>query len=70
MYIKIFVEPYPYFGNGESLLEDADLFYARWEAFSSKRSFGWSDKYKLSEVGIYLGNRYIYIFIYYFIFDF
>lgn len=49
-FINISIEQFPYFGNEESDLEDIDVFYATWEAFSSKRSFGWADKYRLSEV--------------------
>jgi len=44
-----YISPRHYFGNGESSLDSVATFYGIWEAFSSKRTFGWAEKWRLSE---------------------
>ncbi|CAD5113512.1 DgyrCDS2672 [Dimorphilus gyrociliatus] len=46
---------YPCFGNSESTSEDVKIFYGRWEAYSTRKSFVWVDEYDIREAP----NRYV-----------
>lgn len=40
---------YPDFGNSESSFDDVLKFYGRWDAYSTKKSYVWVDKYDIRE---------------------